>query len=147
MSLRPSTRTEVRLNNYKVAVDADEGRRRREDNMVEIWKNKGEESLLKKRREGFQAQQFAPYLQPSNLKKKRVYLPLRTHLQPIFLDLHPLRLLPLSFATPARSGRVENRVRLLVAIGAGVALEPVEAGIAQRAGEVGTTEKKTGEGR
>ncbi|KAM1034127.1 hypothetical protein ACFX2J_037388 [Malus domestica] len=75
MSLRPSTRTEVRLNNYKVAVDADEGRRRREDNMVEIWKNKGEESLLKKRREGFQAQQFAPYLQPSNLKKKLESLP------------------------------------------------------------------------
>ncbi|KAJ0013935.1 hypothetical protein Pint_19746 [Pistacia integerrima] len=34
MSLRPSERTEVRRNRYKVAVDADEGRRRREDNMV-----------------------------------------------------------------------------------------------------------------
>ncbi|KAI3945388.1 hypothetical protein MKW92_042545 [Papaver armeniacum] len=58
MSLRPNARTEVRRNRYKVAVDADEGRRRREDNMVEIRKNKREESLQKKRREGMQAQQF-----------------------------------------------------------------------------------------
>ncbi|KAL8245032.1 hypothetical protein R6Q59_011290 [Mikania micrantha] len=49
MSLRPSARTEVRRNRYKVAVDAEEGRRRREDNMVEIRKNKREENLLKKR--------------------------------------------------------------------------------------------------
>ncbi|KAD3337696.1 hypothetical protein E3N88_33216 [Mikania micrantha] len=49
MSLRPSARAEVRRNRYKVAVDADEGRRRREDNMVEIRKNKREENLLKKR--------------------------------------------------------------------------------------------------
>ncbi|GLT42604.1 hypothetical protein SLA2020_165950 [Shorea laevis] len=57
MSLGPSARTEVRRNRYKVAVDAEEGRRRREDNMVEIRKNKREESLLKKRREGLLAQQ------------------------------------------------------------------------------------------
>lgn len=57
MSLRPSARTEVRRNKYKVAVDADEGRRRREDNMVEIRKNKREENLQKKRREGLQLQQ------------------------------------------------------------------------------------------
>ncbi|RXH80178.1 hypothetical protein DVH24_041325 [Malus domestica] len=75
MSLRPSARTEVRRNRYKVAVDADEGRRRREDNMVEIRKSKREESLLKKRREGLQAQQFAPSLQPSNLEKKLESLP------------------------------------------------------------------------
>ena len=56
MSLRPNARTEVRRNRYKVAVDAEEGRRRREDNMVEIRKNKREENLLKKRREGLQAQ-------------------------------------------------------------------------------------------
>ncbi|WCJ22282.1 Importin subunit alpha [Euphorbia peplus] len=56
MSLRPSARTEVRRNKYKVAVDADEGRRRREDNMVEIRKNKREENLQKKRREGLQLQ-------------------------------------------------------------------------------------------
>ncbi|KAM1024269.1 hypothetical protein EV1_037157 [Malus domestica] len=75
MSLRPSARTEVHRNSYKVAVDADEGRRRREDNMVDIRKSKGKESLLKKRREGFQAQQFVPYLQPSNLEKKLESLP------------------------------------------------------------------------
>lgn len=69
MSLRPSARTEVRRNRYKVAVDADEGRRRREDNMVEIRKSKREESLLKKRREGLQAQQFPPSV-PSNTEKK-----------------------------------------------------------------------------
>ncbi|RRT67167.1 hypothetical protein B296_00009087 [Ensete ventricosum] len=56
MSLRPSERAEVRRNKYKVAVDAEEGRRRREDNMVEIRKNRREESLQKKRREGMQAQ-------------------------------------------------------------------------------------------
>ena len=63
MSLRPNARTEVRRNRYKVAVDAEEGRRRREDNMVEIRKTKREESLLKKRREGLQSTQqpqFAP---------------------------------------------------------------------------------------
>lgn len=69
MSLRPSTRTEVRRNRYKVAVDAEEGRRRREDNMVEIRKSKREESLQKKRREGFQAQQFAASLQSTNEMK------------------------------------------------------------------------------
>ncbi|KAI6692960.1 hypothetical protein NL676_020670 [Syzygium grande] len=66
MSLRPSARAEVRRNRYKVAVDADEGRRRREDNLVEIRKSKREESLLKKRREGLQA---AAPLQPSNVEK------------------------------------------------------------------------------
>ena len=55
MSLRPNARTEVRRSKYKVAVDADEGRRRREDNMVEIRKNRREENLQKKRREGFQS--------------------------------------------------------------------------------------------
>ncbi|KAK4491360.1 hypothetical protein RD792_002097 [Penstemon davidsonii] len=52
MSLRPNSRVEGRRNRYKVAVDAEEGRRRREDNMVEIRKNRREESLQKKRREG-----------------------------------------------------------------------------------------------
>jgi HEAT repeat protein len=42
-----------------VAVDAEEGRRRREDNMVEIRKNKREENLQKKRREGLVAQQLS----------------------------------------------------------------------------------------
>ncbi|KAL3582984.1 hypothetical protein D5086_017316 [Populus alba] len=76
MSLRPSTRTDVRRNRYKVAVDADEGRRRREDNMVEIRKNKREESLQKKRREGLLAQQFpAAVLSSSNMEKKLESLP------------------------------------------------------------------------
>lgn len=56
-----------------MAVDADEGRRRREDNMVEIRKSKREESLLKKRREGLQPQPFAASLQSSALERK-VYL-------------------------------------------------------------------------
>lgn len=80
MSLRPNARTEVRRNRYKVAVDADEGRRRREDNMVEIRKSKREESLQKKRREGLQAaqqQQFAPSTAPalSAVEKKLESLP------------------------------------------------------------------------
>ncbi|KAI8012084.1 Importin subunit alpha-1b [Camellia lanceoleosa] len=75
MSLRPSTRTEVRRNRYKVAVDAEEGRRRREDNMVEIRKSKREESLLKKRREGLQPQPFPASVPPSTLEKKLESLP------------------------------------------------------------------------
>jgi hypothetical protein len=76
MSLRPSERVEVRRNRYKVAVDAEEGRRRREDNMVEIRKNRREESLLKRRREGLQAQFPAP---PSGVEKKvRIRRPLRS---------------------------------------------------------------------
>ena len=70
MSLRPNARTEVRRNRYKVAVDADEGRRRREDNMVEIRKNKREENLQKKRREGLQPQQFQPAVTVPQLDKK-----------------------------------------------------------------------------
>ena len=71
MSLRPKARTKVRRNRYKVAVDADEGRRRREDNMVEIHKSKREESLQKKRREGLQAQQFPAAARTSYIQKKR----------------------------------------------------------------------------
>ncbi|KAJ6421760.1 hypothetical protein OIU84_029032 [Salix udensis] len=70
MSLRPSARTEVRRNRYKVAVDADEGRRRREDNMVEIRKNRREESLQKKRREGRQSQAMPASLHSSAAEKK-----------------------------------------------------------------------------
>ncbi|XP_004487798.1 importin subunit alpha-2 [Cicer arietinum] len=73
MSLRPNARTEVRRNRYKVAVDADEGRRRREDNMVEIRKSKREESLLKKRREGLQAQpQFPTSVQSSSIVERKL---------------------------------------------------------------------------
>lgn len=72
MSLRPSARTEVRRNRYKVAVDAEEGRRRREDNMVEIRKNRREESLQKKRRE-VTAGQFAMPVQSASAAEKKVY--------------------------------------------------------------------------
>lgn len=60
MSLRPSSRVEDRKKGYKLAVDTDEARRKREDNMVEIRKSKREESLLKKRREGMQLQNLSP---------------------------------------------------------------------------------------
>jgi len=75
MSLRPNSRTEIRRNRYKVAVDADEGRRRREDNMVEIRKNKREEGLMKKRREGLQAQQLPGSTIPGTPEKKLESLP------------------------------------------------------------------------
>ncbi|PPE00013.1 hypothetical protein GOBAR_DD02993 [Gossypium barbadense] len=74
MSLRPNSRTEVRRNRYKVAVDAEEGRRRREDNMVEIRKNRREESLQKKRREGLQAQPMPASLHSSAVEKKLIAL-------------------------------------------------------------------------
>jgi hypothetical protein len=74
MSARTNQRIDARRNSYKVTVDADEGRRRREDNMVEIRKNRREESLLKKRREGLQAQ--API--PAAGVEKKVRIP-HTH--------------------------------------------------------------------
>lgn len=72
MSLRPNARVEVRKKGYKLAVDADEARRKREDNMVEIRKSKREESLLKKRRDGMpQLQQsFTPAAQSAAAEKK-----------------------------------------------------------------------------
>lgn len=74
MSLRPNAKVEVRRNRYKVAVDAEEGRRRREDNMVEIRKNRREESLQKKRREGLQGnQQFPIPVEATTGIDKKVY--------------------------------------------------------------------------
>ncbi|WOL16442.1 importin subunit alpha-1b-like [Canna indica] len=75
MSLRPSERAEVRRNKYKVAVEAEEGRRRREDNMVEIRKNRREESLQKKRREGMQVQPLPVTGHTSAADKKLENLP------------------------------------------------------------------------
>ncbi|CAO2839774.1 unnamed protein product [Amaranthus hypochondriacus] len=72
MSLRPNARTEVRRSRYKVAVDAEEGRRRREDNMVEIRKNRREENLQKKRREGFQSASNQFSSQPSAVFDKKI---------------------------------------------------------------------------
>ncbi|KAK4783315.1 hypothetical protein SAY86_007689 [Trapa natans] len=92
MSLRPSARTDVRRNRYKVSVDADEGRRRREDNLVEIRKSKREESLLKKRREGLQTQQFtSPVVaHTTNMEKKIESLP--QMIAGVWSDNHPLQL-------------------------------------------------------
>lgn len=78
MSLRPNARTEGRRSRYKVAVDAEEGRRRREDNMVEIRKNRREENLLKKRREGLQPQQLQSTVNAPQLDKK-VTVTVRLH--------------------------------------------------------------------
>lgn len=50
-STRTSWTISVRKSGYKAVVDGVGGRRRREDDMVEIRKAKREESLLKKRRE------------------------------------------------------------------------------------------------
>ncbi|CAN4110938.1 unnamed protein product [Withania somnifera] len=74
MSLRPSARTEVRKKSYKIGVDADEARRRREDNLVEIRKSKREDNLLKKRREGllFQSQQLPDATQTPDAIEKRL---------------------------------------------------------------------------
>ncbi|GAA0174892.1 hypothetical protein LIER_41811 [Lithospermum erythrorhizon] len=48
------TRSSTRRRRYKVAVDVDEGRRRRKNNLIEIQKNKRKESLWMKRREMLQ---------------------------------------------------------------------------------------------
>lgn len=75
MSLRPSTRTEARKKSYKTGVDADEARRRREDNLVEIRKNKREDNLLKKRRDGLASQtQLLDASQNAAVLEKRVPL-------------------------------------------------------------------------
>jgi ABC-type Na+ efflux pump permease subunit len=70
MSLRPNARVEVRKKGYKLAVDADEARRKREDGMVEIRKSKRDENLLKKRREGTPAQHLPIAPQTVSIEKK-----------------------------------------------------------------------------
>jgi hypothetical protein len=72
MSLRPNARVEVRKKGYKLAVDADEARRKREDGMVEIRKSKRDENLLKKRREGTPAQHFSTTVQTVSVEKKQL---------------------------------------------------------------------------
>ncbi|KAJ0232287.1 Importin subunit alpha-5 [Hirschfeldia incana] len=49
MSLRPNEKTHVRRNSHNAAVDTEQSRRRRENNLVEIRKSKREEILKKKR--------------------------------------------------------------------------------------------------
>ncbi|GAU30311.1 hypothetical protein TSUD_211680 [Trifolium subterraneum] len=56
MKLRPNNKTNLRRNRYKVAVDAEDGRRKREDDMIQIRKNNRKESLQKKRRAGESSQ-------------------------------------------------------------------------------------------
>ena len=63
----------MRKKSYKIGVDADEARRRREDNLVEIRKSKREDNLLKKRREGMLLQsQPQPIINDAsqNIEKK-----------------------------------------------------------------------------
>ncbi|KAL1549535.1 Importin subunit alpha-4 [Salvia divinorum] len=85
MSLRPGSRAEVRKKGYKIGVDADEARRRREDNLVEIRKSKREDNLLKKRREGLLNGSFPqqtplfspdPSQSPGAVEKKLESIPL-----------------------------------------------------------------------
>ncbi|KAF6156593.1 hypothetical protein GIB67_014572 [Kingdonia uniflora] len=61
-----------------ICVDADDARRRREDNLVEIRKNKREDNLLKKRREGFLQSQLStdPSQAPIRIEKKLESLPM-----------------------------------------------------------------------
>ncbi|RZC89696.1 hypothetical protein C5167_035690 [Papaver somniferum] len=75
MSLKPSERKDVRKTNYKVAVPSEIGLRRREDAMIEIRKNKREESLMKKRREGLQQPFPLSAGITSNIEKKLESLP------------------------------------------------------------------------
>ncbi|KAL5700334.1 Importin subunit alpha-4 [Ranunculus cassubicifolius] len=93
MSLRPTSRSEVRKKSYKTGVDGDEARRRREDNLVEIRKNKREDSLLKKRREGLLQSQISssePSLTPIGIEKKLESLPVMV--QGVYSDNPALQL-------------------------------------------------------
>ncbi len=82
MPLRPNSKddsktdskADARRNRYKVAFDTEDGRRRREDDVVEIRKNKREESLQKKRREGLQTQQQLPVTFDSKVLHSLFYL-------------------------------------------------------------------------
>jgi importin subunit alpha-1 len=91
MSLRPSsTRTEVRKKAYKTGVDAEEARRRREDNLVEIRKSKREDNLLKKRREGLLGLNSQPIQQLADASQNAAALEKRVLL---FLHIYFLKLL------------------------------------------------------
>ncbi|PSS18969.1 Importin subunit alpha-4 like [Actinidia chinensis var. chinensis] len=82
MSLRPNSRTEVRKKSYKTGVDADEARRRREDNLVEIRKNKREDNLLKKRREGM----ILPFQQLSDASQTAAAIEKRLESIPVMVQ-------------------------------------------------------------
>ncbi|GAA0157813.1 hypothetical protein LIER_38522 [Lithospermum erythrorhizon] len=54
MVLGPSERTAIRGNRYKVVLDADDGRRQMEGNIIEMRKNRRKKSLFTKRNETLQ---------------------------------------------------------------------------------------------
>ncbi|XP_057812675.2 importin subunit alpha isoform X2 [Cryptomeria japonica] len=68
MSLKPNIRTELRRKYYKMGVDAEDARRKREDNLIEIRKNKKDDNLLKKRRQGMQGAQQGQFTVGSKLE-------------------------------------------------------------------------------
>lgn len=49
MSARPTSRADQRKKGFKKGIDADDARRKREDNIVELRKSKRDENLQKKR--------------------------------------------------------------------------------------------------
>ncbi|GAA0153606.1 hypothetical protein LIER_11806 [Lithospermum erythrorhizon] len=90
MPLWPSERTEVRRNRYKVVVDANEGRPKREDQMVDIRKRKREETFLKKRRKGLQnQQQFIASLHPSTVVEKKTDILSESRVRTSYSSTHP----------------------------------------------------------
>lgn len=97
MSLRPTSRAEVRKKGYKIGVDAEEARRRREDNLVEIRKNKREDNLLKKRREGLPNGSFPqqPQLFPVDTSQSPAAIAKKVaFLLPFFLSF-PSKIVPI----------------------------------------------------
>ena len=50
--LRPGSRADARKKDFKKAIDADDARRKREDASIQLRKEKKEEMISKKRREG-----------------------------------------------------------------------------------------------
>ncbi|GAA0138876.1 hypothetical protein LIER_42555 [Lithospermum erythrorhizon] len=84
MFLTPSERTVIRQSRYKVMMDADEGRRRREDNMIEKWKNRRKKSLFTKRNEELQL-----HYQTSNVSQVEIQLnelPYLPHKSPLTVE-------------------------------------------------------------
>ncbi|KAL9261532.1 Importin subunit alpha-1a-like protein [Drosera capensis] len=55
MSLRPNTKIDARRHGFKNPINTEEGRRRREQDLVQIRRNRREQSLNKKRRIGVDA--------------------------------------------------------------------------------------------
>ncbi|GAA0168606.1 hypothetical protein LIER_40601 [Lithospermum erythrorhizon] len=71
-------------------VDANEGRRKREDQMVDIRKRKHEETLLKKRRKGLEnQQQFIASLHPSTVVEKKADMLPESRVRTLYASTHP----------------------------------------------------------